>query len=118
MSPKHAHRWLATFLLVTVIGPGVALAGPILGSDGWWWEKHFEGDGYSCLHYWTPSLYRWHAYCRPVKFDTPADPYPLVPPGGQAYPFRDLPAKSAVPGSEKEAPQFMPLAEPLPRPQG
>jgi hypothetical protein len=48
-------------LLVGLVGPGLA-------QGGWWWEKHFEGDYYSPLHYWLPGAYRWRAYHRPAEF--------------------------------------------------
>jgi hypothetical protein len=74
--------WLTALLLLGLLAPSPALAGPYLGDWGWLWhpDRDCPAGEYSPLHYWTPGLYRARALTRPSKLDEyTAGPIPCTP---------------------------------------
>jgi hypothetical protein len=69
-------------LLLGLLVPAPALAGPFLGEWGWCWQPSRDcprGD-YSPLHYWAPTVYRVRACLHPSNLDQyPPGPHPPVP---------------------------------------
>jgi hypothetical protein len=88
MSLRNLCRSAVLVFLVGLFGAGSLQAGP------WWWEKHFDGEYYSPLHYWLPGAYRVRAYCHPVPFEPLADAPPRMPPPAEMD-------KNALPGDPK-----------------
>ena len=66
MGGKHDRRWVGLALLLALLAPGIAQAGPYFGEWGWWWHPApgCPRGNYCALHYHTPYLYRviycWH----------------------------------------------------------
>jgi hypothetical protein len=83
MAGKDA-RWLAAWvLLLGLLAPRTARAGPYIGDWGWCWHPapECERGEYSWLHYWAPDLYKVRAWVRPSNLDQyPPGPCPPIPP--------------------------------------
>jgi hypothetical protein len=60
MSGKRLCGWLGFALVVGLLIPAPAQAGPYIGDFGWCWKpaKDCPKGEYSFLHYWTPRLYQ------------------------------------------------------------
>jgi hypothetical protein len=76
-------RWrLLLGLLLGLLLPSVAQAGPFFGDWGWLWHRPHDCDRgvYSPAHYWAPSWYYARAHFHPSNLDQyPPGPFPPVP---------------------------------------
>jgi hypothetical protein len=83
MARKDIRCRTAFVLLLALLAPSPALAGPYLGEWGWFWKPAPDcpRSQYSPLHYWAPEYYELRACCRPTNLDQyPPGPYPPVAP--------------------------------------
>jgi hypothetical protein len=89
--------WSATLmLLMLVLGPRSAQAGPFLGDWSWCWSpqsKDCSPSLYCPLHWWTPTLYRAHAWFCPANLDS----YPPGLPVQPTFVFQRYPCQSTPP---------------------
>lgn len=67
-------------LLLGLLVPSAAQAGPYIGEWGWWWHPapNCPPGQYSWLHYWAMRLYRFRAWAHPSNLDQypPGTPVP------------------------------------------
>ena len=92
---RRHHRWAAaSVLLLGLLSPATASAGPYFGDWSWCWKpaKDCPRGNYCFLHYWTPQLYRVIYCARRASVDS----YPPgigIPPGYMLgmYPCRTTP---------------------------
>jgi hypothetical protein len=113
-------RW-AVVLLVGLVAPTAATAGPFFGDWSWHWHQDPDCPRglYSPLHYWTTGLFRVRSYCHPSNLDQyppgPATPVP-IPIDVIPYPCRTTPPAPAIPYADPTAyfgrPAAMPSALP------
>src|SRR5438105_1711868 len=54
--------------LSIALGALITLSLPAEASAGWLRGGHVDSGSYSPLHYWTPRLYTYRAYHRPVNY--------------------------------------------------
>jgi hypothetical protein len=83
MRGKLRRAWMAIVVLMGLLCPSAAFAGPFLGDWGWcWWPGRDCPTGqYSPLHYWAPELYQARACLCPSNLDQyPPGPFPPVLP--------------------------------------
>ena len=102
MAGKHGCWRTALVLLLGLLAPGAASAGPYLGDWDWaWHQAHNCPRGeYSLLHYWTPQAYWVRSMVHPSNLDRYAPgPSPPVQPiiNLQKYPCRSLPPIPSAP---------------------
>jgi hypothetical protein len=93
---------LAWVLLLGLLAPPAALAGPYFGEWGWLWHpsRNCDRGVYSPCHYWTPEAYYLRMYCRPSNLDQyPPGPYPPVAPTYEFYRYccPSIPAAPSTP---------------------
>lgn len=107
--------WWSVVVMIGLMMPGAALAGPYFGDWGWCWHpaRDCPRRDYSPLHYWAPTWYQVRAQVHPVNFDQyPPGPNACIPAtiDYNRYPCRAiLPAPSA-PYADPAAYYGMPLA--------
>jgi hypothetical protein len=115
MRRKH-HRWRTVLvLLLGLLVPATASAGPYFGDWSWCWKpgKDCPRGDYCFLHYWTPQLYRV-CYCvHPANIDQ----YPPglgLPPGYQfdLHPCRTAPPSPTSPYAGPAAYYGRPIVPP------
>ena len=82
MKGKWGRCWVVLGLLLMLLLPRSAQAGPFFGDWGWCWHpaKDCAPSLYSPWHYWAPTVYRYHAYCKPANLDSyaPGVPVPIT----------------------------------------
>src|SRR5690349_20321895 len=71
MASQSGLRWLALAMVVGMMAPMTATAGPYLGEWSWWWqpERTCPRGTYSPLHYFMPTAYQVRAAVRPAYLD-------------------------------------------------
>jgi hypothetical protein len=82
MAGKRGGRRAIGVLLLALLAPGTAAAGPYFGEWGWWYHpKDCPRGWYSPLHYWAAELYRARACLRPPNLDQypPGPCQPVAP---------------------------------------
>jgi hypothetical protein len=83
MAGKRAGRRVAWVLLLALLMPGTAAAGPFLGEWDWCWHEAHDclRGSYHWLHYWAPQLYRVRACVHPSNLDqyAPGPSPPVLP---------------------------------------
>jgi hypothetical protein len=113
--------WLTAVLLLTLVAPNAALAGPYLGDWGWLWHpaRDCPRGEYSPLHYWNPELYRARAFAHPSNLDEyPAGPIPCAEATYEIskYRCRSIPPMPSAPYADPAAyfgrPAVLPFALP------
>src|SRR4051794_25819719 len=101
MCRKHGRKWAALGLLLLLLAPSPATAGPFLGSWSWWQPcRDCPRGEYSPLHYWAPNLFRARAVVHPSNLDQyPPGPCPEAPAGYQftRYPCPAIPPTPTTP---------------------
>ena len=101
MAGKKAGWAAALGLLVGLLAPGAASAGPYLGEWGLWYHPHDCPRGsYSPWHYWFRGYYRIRAFCNPSYLDQyPPGPCPPVEPSFEVkrYPCPPIPPAPHTP---------------------
>jgi hypothetical protein len=83
MIVKRARQWMVLTVMMSLLAPASALAGPYFGEWGWFWQPGPNCDRgvYSPLHYWAPTVYWVRDYCRPSNLDQyPPGPNPPIAP--------------------------------------
>jgi hypothetical protein len=92
-------------LVLGLLAPAGARAGPYLGDWGWCWHPApgCPGGDYCFLHYWAPDLYRVKYHCHPQSVDGYPPGLP-VPPVSAVYhfPCKTYPAAPSPPYSYPE----------------
>jgi hypothetical protein len=102
MGGTHGCWQKAAVLLLALLAPRVALAGPYIGEWSWGWHPGPDcprGD-YCPLHYWAPDLYKVRAWVHPSFLDQyPPGPCPPVPPSfiGQKFPCQTTAPMPTIP---------------------
>ena len=102
MAGKHGRWRTALVLVLGLLAPGAASAGPYFGDWDWAWHQaqNCPRGQYSPLHYWTPQAYWVRAMVHPSNLDRYAPgPSPPVQPIIilQKYPCRSLPPIPSAP---------------------
>ena len=71
MAGKYGRWGMALVLLLGLLVPSVAQAGPYIGEWGWWWHPapNCPPGEYSWLHYWAMRVYRFRAWAHPSNLD-------------------------------------------------
>jgi hypothetical protein len=79
MTCKQRRGWIGLGLLLALLIPGRAPAGPYIGDFGWCWKpaKDCPKGQYSFLHYWTPLLIRFAQEVFPANVDSYAPGLPV-----------------------------------------
>jgi hypothetical protein len=138
MFDRIGRRLAVGVLAVWLLGPARAGAWP-LG----WGTHDCPPPSYSCLHYWTPTLYRCvamhrtpHLMVAPLRYPEVPNTYkivpyhcPPVPPAVDQSTYTPPRIESAVPASAARAPQdgrsaearkpeTLPEPKPVPKPGG
>jgi hypothetical protein len=101
MAGKHWIWRLACVVLLGLLAPSAAPAGPYFGDWGWFWNPWSNCDWgvYSPLHYWAPGVYYIREYCRPSNVDSYSPgPTPTVLPSYETYKYC-CPSTPAAPTS-------------------
>ena len=91
MSGKHGCWLMAVVLLVGLLMPAAAKAGPYLGEWGWCWNPAPDCPRgmYSPWHYWNPVHYRIRGWVHPSYQDQyPPGPSPTPPIFTEVQPSR------------------------------
>jgi hypothetical protein len=115
MEVRRGRWWPALGLLVVLLVPKTAQAGPFLGDWGWCW--HPSGDcqptEYSWLHYWARDVFIIRACVHPSNLDQFAPGLP-VPVGAiyQPYSCRSIAPAPSLPYADPEAFYGIPLVPP------
>src|SRR5436305_1534107 len=123
MCARDGRWWAAAVLLLGLLAPSPAWAGPYVGDFSWCWRPAPDcprGD-YSWLHYWAPELYKVRAWCRPSYLDQyPPGPCPPVPVDYRYhdYPCRSTPPAPTAPYADPPAYYGLPPATPPPAAEG
>src|SRR5262245_14227866 len=71
MADKRRRGRAAAILVLGLLAPAPASAGPYFGEWGWCWHRAPDcpRSSYSPLHYWVPGVYRLRACCHPSNLD-------------------------------------------------
>jgi hypothetical protein len=102
MVSRHGRWPMAMVLLLGLLVPGQALAGPFFGDWGWCWHpaRDCPRGEYSPLHYWATEWFRVRACVRPSNLDQyPPEPCPPLPVTFESNKYRcpTLPAMPTTP---------------------
>jgi hypothetical protein len=108
MRGKRGRWWTALVVLLGMLGPSQAQAGPFFGDWSWCWHqaKDCPRGQYSPLHYWAPDIYRVRACIHPSNLDQyPPGPFPPVLPSYLfiKYPCRSVPPMPSPPYADPAA---------------
>ena len=115
MGARGGRWWAALGLLLVLLAPGRAPAGPYLGDWGWCW--HPSGNctpwEYCWLHYWARDLYILRAWFHPSNLDTYAPGVP-VPISYEYFPYhcRSTAPAPTLPYADPEGYYGRPLVPP------
>jgi hypothetical protein len=107
----------AWVLLVVLLVPAPALAGPYLGEWSCCWHpaRDCPRGSYSPLHYWTPGVYKVRAWVHPVNVDQyPPGPCPAPPLTYEIhkYPCMTIPPMPTTPYADPAGYYGRPLTPP------
>src|SRR5271163_1612609 len=117
MAGKHRGWRTALVLMVGLLLPSQALAGPYLGEWSCWWRPAPDcprGE-YSPHHYWAPTWYVFRSCVRPSNLDQyPPGPYPPIGPtfDTQKYPCVSTPPAPSSPYADPSRYYGRPITPP------
>jgi hypothetical protein len=117
MAGKQGYWRMALVLLVGLLLPSAARAGPFLGDWGWFWHPAPDcpRGAYSPLHYWAPTAYRVRACVHPSNLDQyPPGPCPPILPSFEftTYRCRTAPPIPTAPYADPTGYYGRPVAPP------
>jgi hypothetical protein len=106
----------AVVLMLGLLAPTPALAGPYLGEWGAWWRpaRDCPRGCYSPLHYWLPTAYQLRAQVHPSSLDQyPPGPVCVTPTYEiNCYRCRTAPGAPTAPYADPESYYGRPIVPP------